>query len=507
MTRMTKTSTTTRPPVVAIVGHIDHGKSTLLDYIRKTNVVESEAGGITQHLSAYEAVRETPQGARTITFLDTPGHAAFAAMRSRGLSAADVAILVVSAEEGVKPQTIEAIRLIEEAGVPYVVALTKIDKEAANIELAKNSLLENGVYLEGLGGTVPFVGISSKTGVGIPELLDLILLTADIAELSSDDKAAATGLVIESHIESKRGASATLIIKNGSLHGGQFVVVDNALAPVRIMENFLGKPICEAHAGQPVRIVGFSSLPAVGGEFKTVASKKEAEALAAEHTAPVQKEAAQPHAAAEQTEEAPLVIPIIIKTDAAGTGDAVAHEIAKITASPRLQFRILVQGVGTVNEADVKRVGGSETPGIILGFNVKVDETARTLAERLGVTIATFDIIYRLAEWLTEEAERRRPRESVEESTGSAKILKVFSSAKRSIVLGGRVENGALELGSEVRIMRRDLDLGRGTIESLQSQKVATKKVEAGSEFGAMIKTDANVAAGDHLESFTTVIK
>ncbi|HEX8994051.1 MAG TPA: translation initiation factor IF-2 [Candidatus Paceibacterota bacterium] len=503
----TKTNIISRPPVVAIVGHIDHGKSSLLDYIRKTNVVAGEAGGITQHLSAYEAVKETPAGVRTITFLDTPGHAAFTAMRSRGLSAADIAILIVSAEEGVKPQTLEAIKLIEESKIPYIVALTKIDKESANIERAKNSLLENGVYLEGLGGTIPWVGISSKTGVGVPELLDLVLLTADIAELSYDSKAAPVGLVIESHIESKRGASATLIIKNGELGSGQFVVAGAAFAPVRIMENFLGKPVKTAHAGQPVRIVGFSALPTVGATFTVATNKKEAEALAQNWIEEGKKRAMQTAEAAPAEEQEQLVIPIIIKTDAAGTGDAVAHEIAKLPPMERLQFRTLSQGVGAVSEADVKLVGSGETPGIVLGFNVKVDDTAKSLAERLEVTIATFDIIYRLAEWLATEAEKRRPRQRVEESVGRAKILKVFSQTKKNIVLGGRIEEGVLEQGSDIRIMRRDLDLGRGTIESLQSQKSPAKKVEAGNEFGAMIRTDSEIAAGDHIESFIVVTK
>lgn len=507
-----KSSTVPRSPVVAVVGHIDHGKSTLLDYVRKTNVVEGEAGGITQHLSAYEAVPRTgntPAEGRTITFLDTPGHAAFTAMRSRGLSAADVAVLIVSAEDGVKPQTMEAVKLIEEAGIPFVVALTKIDKESANIERAKNSLLEHGIYLEGMGGTVPFVGISSKTGEGVPELLDLILLTADIAGLSYDPAHTASGIVIESHVESKRGSSATLVIKDGSLSSGQYVVAGAGFAPVRILENFAGKAIRGAHAGQPVRVVGFSSLPQVGGGFVVVASKKEAETLAGEARA---KKMAAPTLArsatgAEEEGGTTLVVPVVIKTDAAGTGDAVVHELGKLPSLARLELRVLSRGVGTISEADVKIAAGAETPGIVLGFHVKVDSAAQTLAERLGVTIATFDIIYKIAEWLGVEAESRRPRERVEEVTGSAKVLRVFNTAKRVTVLGGRVEDGSLLLGSNVRIMRRDLDLGRGIVETLQSQKAPVKKVEAGTEFGAGIKTDVPVAPGDRLEAFTVVTK
>ncbi len=213
-----------RPPIVAIVGHIDHGKSTLLDYIRKTNVVEGEAGGITQHLSAYEAVHKNAAGEHKITFLDTPGHEAFKAMRSRGLEVADVAILVVSAEDGVKPQTTEALKLIESVKIPYIVALTKIDKESANIEKAKMSLLEHGIYLEGLGGNVPYIGVSGKTGEGIPELLDLILLAAELEGVTADTSLPAEGVVIEARIDNRRGNTATLIIKNGTLESGTYIV-------------------------------------------------------------------------------------------------------------------------------------------------------------------------------------------------------------------------------------------------------------------------------------------
>jgi translation initiation factor IF-2 len=265
---------TTRPAIVAVVGHIDHGKSTLLDYIRKTNVVAGEAGGITQHLSAYEATHN----GRSITFLDTPGHEAFRAMRSRGLTAADVAILVVSAEDGVKPQTLEALSLISEAKIPYIVALTKIDKPGANSERTKMSLLENNVFLEGLGGEVPWVAVSSKSGEGIPELLDLILLAAELEGLDADPAKPGSGLVIEAHMDGRRGNTATLIVKDGSIKSGEYIVCGDAMAPVRIMENFLGKNIKEARPSQPVRIIGFSSLPEVGTPWRVVETKKEAEA-------------------------------------------------------------------------------------------------------------------------------------------------------------------------------------------------------------------------------------
>jgi len=493
-----------RPPIVAIVGHIDHGKSTLLDYIRRTNVVDKEAGGITQHLSAYEAEHENASGKHRITFLDTPGHEAFKAMRSRGLEVADVAILVVSAEDGVKLQTIEALHLIEEAKIPYIVALTKIDKTGVNIERAKASLIEHGIYIEGMGGTVPCIAVSGKTGEGIPELMDLILLAAEMEELTSTPTASAEGVVIETNVDGKRGLSATLIVKDGTLKSGEYVISGSSIAPVRIMENFVGKAVKEAHAGSPVRIIGFSTIPTVGSTWRAVENKKAAEeaaTLARTEAAPSNQPVAQT-----ESEDVLAVLPIIIKSDVAGTGDAVLHEIEKLPKDERLEVRVVLRGVGPISESDVRLVGSGKTPGIVLGFNVKVDGTASDLATRLEVPVPVFTIIYKLTEWLGAEIEKRRPRTESEQKTGSAKILKIFSNSKGRVVVGGRVEEGEITDGAEVKIMRQDVEVGTGTIISLQSQKTTTKKVESGSEFGAMLKTSVDPAMGDYLESFTLTV-
>jgi translation initiation factor IF-2 len=486
------------------VGHIDHGKSTLLDYIRNTNVVEGEAGGITQHLSAYQAVHENASGKHTITFLDTPGHAAFVGMRSRGLEVADVAILVVSSEEGVKPQTVEALDLIKSAEIPYVIAFTKIDRPGANLERAKLSMLEHQVFIEGMGGDVPWVGISSKTGEGVPELLDLILLAAELEEITADPSLPGRGLIIEAHTESKRGNTAMLIVLDGTVSSGKYIVAGEATAPVRIMENFLGKPVKEAGPSEPIRIVGFTPLPPVGTSWEVVANKKEAEAKAAENRASASKAAP---GAAVAADEQKLVIPLIIKTDVAGTGEAVVHELAKLPQHDTLEVRVVARGVGAVTEGDIKMLAGSTTPGLVVGFNVKVDPAARELAERQGVTVNTFDIIYKLTEWLAEIIEERRPRSEVEEIRGAAKVLKFFSAQSGKVVLGGKVEEGALSEGTEVRVMRRDQEIGRGKIVSLQTGKAPAKKVESGTEFGAMLRTETMIAAGDRLEAVIIVTK
>lgn len=490
----TTPNTNTRPPIVAVVGHIDHGKSTLLDYIRNTNVVAGEAGGITQHLSAYQATHKNSGGTHLITFLDTPGHEAFKAMRLRGLTVADVAILVVSAEEGVRPQTKEALALIQEAGVPYIVAFTKIDRPGANIEKAKMSMLEAQVFLEGLGGEVPWVGVSGKTGEGIPELLDLIVLAAELEGLGANPAAPATGLVIEAHVDPKRGATATLIVQDGTIRNGEFVVAEAALAPTRIVENFLGKAVKEAGPGSPVRVVGFSATPQAGATWRAVKTKKEAEALAAQASTTKQ--------AANKTDESRTVLPLIIKTDVAGVGEAVLHELAKLPQNDTLEVRVIAQGVGAISEGDVKTLSGSTVPGIIVGFNVGVERSAKEWAERMGVTIQTFDIIYKLTEWLQAEVETRRPRTATEVVVGAAKLLKFFSAQKGRAVVGGRVEEGTLKEGAEIRIMRRDEEIGRGKVVSLQAQKREVREVEAGTEFGAMLKTDTMPAAGDRVEAF-----
>jgi translation initiation factor IF-2 len=267
-----------RPPVVVVMGHVDHGKSTLLDYIRKSNVVESESGGITQHISAYEVTHKDENGVdKLITFLDTPGHEAFSKMRSRGATTSDIAILVVSAEDGIKAQTLEAYNTIIESKIPYIVAINKIDKPNANIDKVKMDLVEKGIYLEGLGGDIPFVPISAKNGTGVNELLDMILLVSMMHESTGDRSELASGVIIEANREPKRGISATVIIKNGTLRTGMFVASGEAIVPTRIIENFLGKPIKEATFSSPVRLVGFISMPEVGNTFQTFKTKKEAE--------------------------------------------------------------------------------------------------------------------------------------------------------------------------------------------------------------------------------------
>lgn len=487
-----------RPPVVVVMGHIDHGKSTLLDTIRKSNIVDGEAGGITQHLSAYVVPHKTSEGAEeTITFLDTPGHEAFQKMRLRGADVADIAILIVSAEDGVKPQTLEALESIKTAGIPYVVAINKIDKPGADINRTQASLIENEIYIEGMGGDIPWAGISAKEGTGIDELLDLVILAADLAELKGDTNATATGKVIEGKLDPKRGNTATLIVTEGTLKSGQCVVSGTTYSPVRIMEDFQGKPIKEASLSTPVRIVGFTDIPEVGAEFTTVENKKEAEVAVAEASANTETTAT-----THKRTNLP-VVPILIKADVLGTIDAIQHELDKFE-SDRIHVKVIDTGVGDVTVNDVQNVSATED-AIIVGFNVKVERPAKDLAERLEVEIDTFDIIYELSEWLNTALKNRTPKKEEEVVTGSVKILKHFSMQKSVHVLGGRVDEGTIKMKQRVNILRRDIEIGKGTIKNLQQAKSDVDQVTEG-EFGMQLETKAEIAPGDYLQPFDVVV-
>ena len=490
-----------RPPIVVVMGHIDHGKSSLLDYIRKTNIVDKESGGITQHLSAYEVSHAVKTGvADRITFLDTPGHQAFSKMRSRGANVADIAILVVSAEDGVKEQTKEALRAILDAKIPYIVAINKIDKPNANIERTKQNLAENEIYLEGFGGDVPFVPISAKVGTGVPELLDMLLLVTEMENLTGDSTIPASGIVSEAHIDTKRGTSATLIITNGTLKKGLFIVAEGSSAPVRAIENFLGKQVAEASFSSPIQITGFDVLPPVGATFHSYPTKKEAESAQATLRETREKEGVKVSARTIPLAPDALIVPIVLKSDVGGTLEAIEKEIGKIERE-RVLIKIIAKGVGAIGENDAKLAAGA--PGaIIIGFHTKVERSAVDVAERFEITIKTFDIIYELSEWLEGELDKRTPKVIGEELVGTLKVLKTFSSTKHKQVIGGKVTLGHLELGAQVKIMRRDTEIGRGKIVELQSQKIATKTVDEGSECGMMVEAKIEIVPGDILEAF-----
>lgn len=484
------------------MGHIDHGKSTLLDYIRKTNIVAGEAGGITQHISAYEATHKDPKGIeKRITFLDTPGHEAFKGMRSRGARVADIAVLVVSAEDGVKAQTLEAHKSIMEAKIPYIVAINKIDKPNANVERTKQTLAEAGIYVEGYGGEIPWVGISAKVGTGVSELLDIMLIVAELAELTGDTEKPAEGVIIESNMDPKKGVTATLVITDGTLRRGMFAVAEETLTPVRMMENFMGKPIDSASFSSPVRLTGWSGIPVVGAPVLSFMEKKSAE-RAVEAAKNVPARSALPET---PVEEGVVIVPLILKTDVAGTLEAIEHELTKLKHE-RVTLRVAQKGVGAISEGDIKVALGASDP-LVIGFHAKADALAADLAARNNITIHTFDIIYKLTEWLAEEMLRRAPHIEVVERLGELRVMRCFSQQKEKQVVGGKVMMGKISSGARFKIVRRDAEVGEGKVVEVQCQKLKTKEALEGSECGLQVESKITIAERDTLVPYIVVSK
>ncbi len=492
----------TRPPVVGIFGHIDHGKSSLLDYIRKSNVVATEAGGITQHISAYEVMHKVSDGRETtITFLDTPGHEAFSGVRTRGANVADIAILIVSGEDGVKPQTLEVYKYIKESELPFIVAITKMDKPTADVERTKQNLAENDIYVEGYGGSVSFVPISSKTGQGVDDLLEMIALQADLLDLKGDPDALGSGIIIESKLDPKRGVTAVAIIKNGTVSKGTFAASGSSLTPLRFLIDSEGRQVDSLSFSSPVQIVGWDKLPQVGGEFRTFLKKDEA----LEYIEGQNATAGKPEVRTQNSGTETTTLPIVVKADTSGSLEAVQNEIAKLSRE-RIVPKITLSSVGAINENDVK--AALATPStIVMGFHTKTEPAAAALAERSGVSINLFDVIYELTDKVSALLLEREPRIEVEEVTGSAKVLKLFSTAKGKQVLGARVLSGKISLGNTVKIIRRESDVGRAKVRELQQAKIAAEEVLEGSEFGAMIESKLEIAPGDVLEAVTMVTK
>ncbi|MHB0978114.1 MAG: translation initiation factor IF-2 [Minisyncoccota bacterium] len=491
-----------RPPIVALMGHIDHGKSTLLDYIRKTKITEGEAGGITQHVNAYEVMHNQSK----ITFIDTPGHEAFTSIRSRGANIADIAVLVVSAEDGVKPQTVEAYKHIKKSEVPFIVAITKIDKPSANIERAKQSLAENDIYVEGYGGSVSAVAVSSKTGEGINELLEMIILLSEIEHFIGDRGRWGSGIILESRLDPQIGIIAIGIIKDGTVRKGMTVASIGATAPLRFIHDALGNEQKSLSFSSPIQMAGWDNSPPVGAKFETFDDKKAAQFYAESELVKAKVKCSGKESAAQTSgDENISILPIIIKADVTGSLEALIHELNKLSHE-RIVLKVVQKGIGTISENDVK--SAMTTAGtIVFSFNTKIDSQAAALAERSGVPIETFDIIYKLTERINELLLEREPRIEVEETTGTGKVLKIFSTTKDKHVIGIRSSSGTFEVEGLLKIIRRDEEIGRGKIKGLQQNKVEIDKINENSEFGAMIESKTEIAPGDMLEQITKVTK
>lgn len=527
--KRTNSASVVRPPIVVVVGHIDHGKSTLIDYIRKTRVTEKEAGGITQGIGAYQVTVHptgepssraergiSPSGegilrpassgtqddfataGRKITFIDTPGHEAFSAMRQRGTKVADVAVLVVAADEGVKPQTEEAIRIIREAELPFVVAINKTDKPSADPMRVRKQLAEQEVLVEGFGGTVPVVELSAKTGQGVGALLETILLLAELEGLAADPAKPGEGVVIESHLDPKRGATATLLVEDGTVRQGDWVAVGDQTAPVRIFENFLGQPIGAAGAGEPIRVVGFGRPPQLGERFVTAKTRAETKARNASATGAPGPRA---RAANGAVPMAKTMVNIVLKTDVLGSQEALEAALAAI-ASPELSNRIVKSEVGDINESDVKLAAATKNT-FIAGFKVKLPAPIKELADRSGVSIVQGDVIYNFLEAVKSAMLALAPAEIRRVDLGTAKILALFKEKGGKQVVGGKVERGMIRAGARFEITRNNLTIGSGKIIELQSNRRPASEVPENQEFGVLADADISIAAGDALSVFT----
>ena len=491
-----------RPPVVTIMGHVDHGKTSLLDYIRRTKVAAGEAGGITQHIGAYHV--ETPRG--IITFLDTPGHEAFTAMRARGAKATDIVILVVAADDGVMPQTKEAIAHAKAAGVPLVVALNKIDKPEANPDRVKQELVANGVVPEDYGGESPFIPVSAKTGIGVDELLENVLLQAEVREFKAVRKGPAKGIVIESQLDKGRGPVATVLVQSGTLKRGDVVLAGSSFGRVRAMLDEAGKPIQEAGPSIPVEIQGLSDVPSAGDELIVLGDERKAREIALYRQGKFRdtKLAKQQAAKLENMfegmgEGAARTLPLIIKADVQGSQEALTHALTKLSTD-EVKVQVVHAQVGGITESDVNLALASKA--VIIGFNVRADVSARKLAEGNGIDIRYYNIIYDAVDDVKAALSGLLAPERREQVLGMVEIRQIFRVPKIGAVAGCMVLDGVVKRTASARLLRDNVVIWTGELDSLKRFKDDVKEVKAGFECGLSLKGYDDIKEGDQLEIF-----
>jgi translation initiation factor IF-2 len=482
-----------RPPIVVVLGHVDHGKTTLLDTIRKTNVVAKESGGITQHIGAYQVEHK----GKLITFIDTPGHEAFCQMRSRGAKTADIAILVVAGEEGVKPQTKEVINCIKIEELPTIVAVNKMDNPRANFEKTIGELEKEGLLVEQRGGKIPAIKISAVTGIGVDELLEMIILLAEVEELKSDVLKPANGVVVESYMDSRKGATATFLVLEGILETGQWVVCGSTYGKVKNLNDFKGEKIDKAGPSTPAIIIGLNEVPIVGEKFEKVESEEAAVAKLKEKSV---KSWSVP-AGQSDTEGVgeKKTLNVILKTDVHGSLEAIGESLAKLELED-IGLKILKADVGDISEADVKLAYPADA--IIIGFRIKISSNIENMAKRSGVKIRNYDIIYELFEGIKKEASKLLDPESNRENLGKLKVIAIFRREKTRMIVGGKVSDGKIVNKTHIDIMRNEEKIGTGKIIQLQHNKQDMAEVEKGREAGILFEGDAIIEEGDILECY-----
>ena len=482
-------NSTNKPPVVVILGHVDHGKSSLLCAIKDFKIIEKESGGITQHIGAYEVEHRD----KKITFIDTPGHEAFSAMRHRGAKVADIAVLVVDVVEGVKKQTKEAIETAKKAQLPIIVALTKIDRKMeAQPEKVKKELSENGILIETFGGKVPMVETSAKTSQGIEDLLETILLIAEMEDLKTNLFEPAQGIIIESLLDPKKGILTTLILEKGILKENQVLGTASVLGKVKTLENFQGAPLQEVLPSMPAVMVGFEAAPKIGEEFKFFPGLELAKNYLQEPAVKVFP--------VFSVEPGQKVLNLILKADVLGSLEAI-EEVLKQIPQEKVALRIIKSEVGDINESDIKLAKG--TKNIVLGFRVKKNPIAQSLVEREKIAILQFDVIYDLVEGVRKAMEKIMEPEIVKVVVGRIKILATFIVEKNRQVLGGRVVEGEAKKGFSVEVFRNDEKVDQGRIVNLQRNKKDAEKVIRGDECGILYEGSAKIERDDILTLYS----
>jgi translation initiation factor IF-2 len=493
-----------RPPVVTVMGHVDHGKTSLLDYIRRTKVAAGEAGGITQHIGAYHV--ETPKGG--VTFLDTPGHAAFTAMRARGARATDVVVLVVAADDGVMPQTVEAIQHARAAGVPIVVAVNKIDKSDADPERVRSELAKQEVIAEEWGGNNMFVNVSARTGTGIDQLLEAILLQAEVLELRAPRAGLASGVVIESSVEKGRGAVATVLVKKGTLKLGDPIIAGSEFGRVRAMFDESGKPVQEAPPSMPVVVLGLSAAPNAGDELLVVESERKAREVALYRQGKFRdvKLARQATRAedvfSQMGEEKAGVVAVLLKADVQGSVEALREALTKLSTD-EVQVKVVASGLGGITVSDVQLAAASKA--LVIGFNVRADAGARDAVKETGVEVRYYSIIYQAIDDVRQMMTGLLQPEIKEQIVGVAQVREVFRSSKFGTVAGCLVTEGFVKRNNPIRVLRDNVVIFEGALESLKRFKDDVGEVRAGTECGIGVKNYQDVRVGDQIECFARV--